>query len=259
MSHKQNQPHSLYTFPNKLAMIIYEKLGTAEGFVNFQHKLQFAENIMDLIELLGEFETQNQCVNIFTGKPITVKLDRVIMQRMKQIWYRGGYLLINYIVQNDEKFIQWTDYKFEYPEHDTSTQDVEQMPSLISLKAKDEVSSEKPLLRIGQKLPDRVVYKGQDPHWLTETAELKYTVGDKYYPYFESAQDILKSEHWTKDVPRDYYDDTASIAYHFWYQHAIVFRVNAWRMAKQMESIEFGLDSDDGAKSGKYSDVTKLE
>ena len=52
---ESGQPHAVYTFSENIDDVILEKLGVAEGLLDFQHKLQFADNIVDLAELLLEW------------------------------------------------------------------------------------------------------------------------------------------------------------------------------------------------------------
>jgi hypothetical protein len=237
---KQSGSHSQYTFPDKIPKLIDEKLGMAEGFIDTQKKITFAENIFDLMKLLLIFERKGECKNNFSGKQIKKKIDQVNFGKTSQIFYNGGYLLSTYAIEHDNKYCTNEEYLFEYPENfDPKTQTIEQLPSLIGLKSKDELSGNEPLKRIAQAVPEKVAYAGEDPTWLTEVALLKYEKNGVFYPYFNTIGDIKNSEHWTKDVPLNYLDNTFNTVWRYFEHYVNEFRADAWIMARQMTIMDF--------------------
>lgn len=244
MSMKNNTKHAQYTFPNKIPLLIDEKLGMAEGFIDTMKKITFAENMYDLVKLLVVFERKGECKNTLTGKPIKKRVDMDLVNKIEQIMTRGGYLRRTFIIENDNKHILKEEYLYEYPEVVYTNEDIELMPSLLGLKSKDELSGNEPLKRIAVAVPEKVAYANEDPTWLTETAKLQYLKNGVYYPYFETVGDIMNSEHWTKDVPLNYLDNTFNTVWQYFYDLIIEFRADAWIMARQMENIDYSDDED---------------
>ena len=78
------QTNQLYDHPRDLADLIYRKLGVGEGFVSFQHKLQFLEVLIDTIQVIKQAEVAGMTVNEFTKKPIKTKLNMQIVNNFLQ-------------------------------------------------------------------------------------------------------------------------------------------------------------------------------
>ena len=239
MSLQNNKSHSVYTFPNKIPGLIDEKLGFSEGMIDTMKKITFAENIVDLMKLLAVFERKGECKNGFSQKPIEKKIDKELMYKIDQIMNQGGYLRTTFALQNDNKYIENEEFLFEYPDQVFQNQDIQQLPPLLGLKSKDELSGNEPLKRIAVAVPEKVAYANEDPTWLSETAKLKYEKNGKFYPYFETVGDIMNSEHWTKDVPLNYLDNTFNTIWRFFYEYINEFRADAWIMARQMDQMDF--------------------
>jgi hypothetical protein len=152
---------------------------------------------------------------------------------------QGGYLRTTFAVQNDNRYIENEEFLFEYPDEVMQNQDIQQLPPLLGLKSKDELSGPEPLKRIAVAVPEKVAYANEDPTWLSETAKLKYEKNGSFYPYFETVGDIMNSEHWTKDVPLNYLDNTFNTIWRFFYEYINEFRADAWIMARQMDQMDF--------------------
>lgn len=240
MSMANNKAHSVYTFPNKIPGLIDEKLGMAEGFIDTMKKITFAENIVDLMKLLAVFERKGECKNHFSGKLIKKKIDQDLMQKIDQIMNVGGYLLTTFAFDGiGNKYIRNEEYLFEFPDEIADDQEIEQLPALLGLKSKDELSGPEPLKRIAVAVPEKIAYRNEDPTWLSEVAKLKYEKNGKFYPYFETVGDIINSEHWTKDVPLNYLDNTFNTIWRFFYEYINEFRADAWIMAREMDGLDF--------------------
>lgn len=98
------QPRSVYSHPSEVADQIFAKLGIIEGFLDFSHRFQFAENLMDCVSIIRNCENQGMLVNQFSHKPIQTHFDSGIIEKLEQIWFQGGYLLTEYVVQNQNKY-----------------------------------------------------------------------------------------------------------------------------------------------------------
>ena len=239
------QPRSVYTHPMEVADQIFAKLGIIEGFLDFSHRFQFAENLIDCISIIKNCENQGMMVNQFSHKPIQTKLNDEMVDKLNQIWFQGGYLRTTYAIQRDNKYVVNEEYLFEYPDeidHDTET--IEQLPPLLGMKPKDEISSETPLKRIGVAVPECIAYANEDPTWLTESAKLKYEKNGNFYPYFETVGDILNSEHYTKDVPLNYYDNTTTTLFRTWKHFGDPIRVMCWKIARELKTPELAIVSE---------------
>ena len=256
---QSGQPHKLYTFSEKIDEIIFEKLGVAEGFIDFQHKLQFIDDMIDLAEMMiaweGETEEDNELLNNFTGKPVPTKVDRKTIGFMTQIWYHGGYFVHQHIETTDTDEIIQTKFYFEPPdEYDHMTMEIEPAPALISMKSRDELSSDKPLLRIGEVVPNKIAFKYEDPILLSKEGKLQYEVDGKIYDRYKTDEDIENDIDYTKDVPRSYYDRTTSNLWSAIKSYVDKFRVGAWRMAKEMNEWQFNEEHEDT----DYSETTEM-
>ena len=223
---------------------IFAKLGIIEGFLDFSHRFQFAENLMDCVSIIRNCESQGMLVNQFSHKPIQTTFDLDIIEKLEQIWFVGGYLLTEYAVQNDNKYEKRMEYLFEYPDNVNDGDDIEQIPPLLGMKPKDEISGDSPLIRIGVAIPENIAYKNQDPTWLSESAGLKYEKNGNYYPYFETVGDIINSEHWTQDVSRSYYDITTTIIFRNWKVYGDIVRVLCWKIARELKEPTLAIVSE---------------
>ena len=223
---------------------IFAKLGIIEGFLDFSHRFQFAENLMDCVSTIRNCESQGMLVNQFSHKPIQTTFDLDIIEKLEQIWFVGGYLLTEYAVQNDNKYEKRMEYLFEYPDNVNDGDDIEQMPPLLGMKPKDEISGDSPLIRIGVAVPEKIAYANCDPTWLTESAGLKYEKNGSFYPYFETVGDILNSEHWTQSVSRSYYDITTTIIFRNWKVYGDIVRVLCWKIARELKTPELAIVSE---------------
>ena len=251
------QPHKLYTFSEKIDDIIFEKLGVAEGFIDFQHKLQFIDDMIDLAEMLiaweGQTEEENELLNNFTGKPIPTKVDRKIIGFMKQIWYHGGYFLHEHLETEDMDMVTKTWFCFSPPNYNPSYQEIEPAPALVSMKARDSLSSSNILMRIGEPVPNKIAYKNEDPILLSKEAKLQYEVGGKIYDRYTKDEDIDNDIDFTKDVSRNYYDFTTSILWMAIKPFVDKFRKNAWKIAKEVREYQV-TDMDER----EYNEATEL-
>ena len=223
---------------------IFAKLGIIEGFLDFSHRFQFAENLMDCVSTIRNCESQGMLVNQFSHKPIQTTFDLDIIEKLEQIWFVGGYLLTEYAVQNDNKYEKRMEYLFEYPDNVNDGDDIEQIPPLLGMKPKDEISGDSPLIRIGVAVPEKIAYANCDPTWLTESAGLKYEKNGSFYPYFETVGDILNSEHWTQSVSRSYYDITTTIIFRNWKVYGDIVRVLCWKIARELKTPELAIVSE---------------
>ena len=252
---ESGQPHSVYSFPLEPHELILEKLGVAEGFIDFQHKLQFIENIIDLSEILENAEDSGLLVNKFTKDQIKIKLDRHNNDFMRQIWYHGGYFVHKHEVTEDSDIISQTWFHFEPPEdYDHMTMEIETAPALISMKSRDELSSDKLLLRIGEAIPNKFAYKYEDPVLLSKEGKLQYEVKGKIYDRYETDEAIENDIDYTKDVPRSYYDRTTSNLWSAIKPYVDRFRICAWQMAKEMNDWQFNEEQGET----DYSESTEL-
>ena len=235
------QTNVVYDHPRDLADLIYRKLGVAEGFVSFQHKLQFLEALIDAIQVIQEAENAGMCINENTKKPINTKLDRSTVNRLLQVWEKGGYLYTRYN-KDTKNFIDIAGeyYLFEYPDWQlTELEEVARMPALFSLKSKDEISSEDFFMRINEAVLEREAYRWQDPIQLCENGHLEYEKNGILIPFFKTKQDIERSTNMTMHVPRLYYDVMTTIAWREAKRWVDKLRVNLWLMAQEMEELKF--------------------
>ncbi len=229
------QPRSVYTHPSEVSDQIFAKLGIVEGFLDFSHRFQFAENLMDCVSIIQNCEKYGMLVNQFSHQPITMTLDQEVVYKLTQIWFQGGYLLTEYVVQNDNKYEERMEFLFEYPDEIGDEDSIEQLPPLLGMKPKDEISGDEPLIRIGVAVPEKIAYANQDPTYLSESCGLKYLKGGFEYPYFETVGDIINSEHWTQSVSRSYYDITTTILFRNWKAYGDIVRVMCWKIARELK------------------------
>lgn len=247
MSQQKNQKDShqqtnlLYDHPRDLADLIYRKLGVGEGFVSFQHKLQFLEVLIDTIQVIRQAEIDGMCINEFTKKPIKKKLDNDSVNKFLHVWEKGGYLYTRYVkVGREVTDIDEEVYLFSHPDWVlTELEEITRMPALFSLKSKDEVTSEDFFMRINEMVPEREAYRWHDPKLLCEVGKLDYENNGILIPFFKSKEDILNSYYYTMHVPRNYYDIYTSIAWREAKKWVDKIRTNLWQMAKEMEEIDF--------------------
>lgn len=238
----KSQTNQLYDHPRDLADLIYRKLGVAEGFVSFQHKLQFLEALIDTIQIIQEAENAGMCVNENTKQPIKTKLDRNVINKLLQVWEKGGYLYTKYS-ESSKNFIDiaYESYLFEFPDWKlTEFEEIARMPALFSLKSKDEISSEDFFMRINEAVPEREAYRWQDPIQLCENGHLEYEKNGMLVPFFKTAYDIDHSTNLTMHVPRLYYDVMTTVAWREAKKWVDKIRINLWMIAKELEEIKFG-------------------
>lgn len=250
MSFKQvtesGQPKNLYDHPRELPELIFRQLGVYIGFISFQHNFQGLTNLLMFLKLLRTIEDEDirkdykMLVNEHTKIPIKTKLDREALDRLEQVWERGGYLLTRY--QNiNENFVDIVEekYLYSYPDWElTENEEISRIPSLFGLKAKDEVSSENFLIRINEGVPEREAYRNQDPRWLCENGHLEYESNGVIIPYFKNYNDILNSTFYTQEVPRLYHDLLTTIAWRESIKPLTILHANIWKMAQELESVD---------------------
>ena len=240
------QTNQLYDHPRDLADLIYRKLGVGEGFVSFQHKLQFLEVLIDTIQVIKQAELSGMTVNEFTKKPIKTKLNMVAVNKFLHVWEKGGFLYTRYaeIDKNITDIIEDV-YLFSYPDFKLNDfEEITRMPALFSLKSKDEVTSEDFFMRINEMIPEREAYRWHEPRLLCEVGQLEYEKNGILIPFFKTKEDIMQSPFYTMHVPRNYYDIYTSIAWREAKKWVDVVRINLWQMAKEMEEIDFKSMSD---------------
>ena len=238
----KSQTNELYDFPRDLADLIYRKLGVGEGFISFQHKLQFLEVLIDTVQVIRQAENDGMSVNEFTKKPIATKLNQTACTKLLWVWERGGYLYTRYDKdKNNVSQIVEDVYLYEYPdwELDDIIEEITRMPALFSFKSKDEISSEDFFLRINEMVPEREAYRWHDPKLLCEMGKLDYEKNGVLIPFFKSRADIENSRYYKMHVPRNYYDTYTSIAWREAKKIVDVIRTNLWQMAKEMEEMNF--------------------
>lgn len=240
------QPKNIYNHPRSVAELIYRILGVYIGFVSFQHNFQGLVDLLNHLKFLRAMEDEDirkgygMLVNEHTGLPIKTKLDRELLNRLEQVWERGGYLLTKY-VQVDETFVDISEevYLYEYPKFELDDFNVvSRIPALFSMKAKDEVSSERFLIRINEAVPVAEAFKNCDPEWLSENGKLEKERNGVIIPRFKTYEDILTSTNTIQEVPRIYHDIMTTIA---WRESLTILNplhVNVWRIAKDLEDTE---------------------
>ena len=240
----QKSPHQqtnqLYDHPRDLADLIYRKLGVGEGFVSFQHKLQFLEVLIDTIQVIRQAELDGMAINEFTKKPIKTKLNQNACEKLLHVWEKGGFLYTRYTnVSNNVTDIVEDVYLYYHPNWElTDLEEITRMPALFSLKSKDEVTSEDFFMRINELIPEKEAYRWHDPKLLCEVGQLEYEINGVLIPFFKNKGDILASEFYTMHVPRDYYDIYTSISWREAKKWVDKIRTNLWQMAKEMEEID---------------------
>lgn len=242
----KSQTNVLYDHPRDLADLIYRKLGVAEGFVSFQHKLQFLEALIDAIQVIQEAENAGMCINENTKKPIKTKLDRKLVNKLLQVWEKGGYLYTKYRKNSRDWIdIESESYLLEPPDWKLSEfEELARMPALFSLKSKDEISSEDFFMRINEAVPEREAYRWQDPIQLCENGQLEYEKNGMLIPFFKTHQDITNSTNFTMHVPRLYYDVMTTVAWREAKKWVDKLRVNLWLMAQELEELKFASDNE---------------
>ena len=111
------QTNELYDHTRDLADLIYRKLGVGEGFVSFQHKLQFLEVLIDTIQVIKQAELDGMTINEFTKKLIKTKLNMIAVNKFLHVWEKGGYLYTRYAkIGNNVTDIVEDVYLFSYPD-----------------------------------------------------------------------------------------------------------------------------------------------
>ena len=240
------QTNELYDHPRDLADLIYRKLGVGEGFVSFQHKLQFLEVLIDTIQVIKQAELDGMTINEFTKKLIKTKLNMIAVNKFLHVWEKGGYLYTRYAkIGNNVTDIVEDVYLFSYPDWElTELEEITRMPALFSLKSKDEVTSEDFFMRINEMIPEREAYRWHEPRLLCEVGKLDYESNGVLIPFFKNKEEILASQYYTMHVPRNYYDIYTSIAWREAKKWVDIIRINLWQMAKEMEEIDFKLALD---------------
>lgn len=241
------QPKNLYFYPREIAELIYRDLGVFLGFLSFQHNFQALMGLLQHLKMLRTMEDEEirmnygLLVNEHTKKPIKTKLDRFALDKLEQVWERGGYLYTKYIqVNNNFIDIEREEYLYSYPDRPLDkSEEIIRMPSLFGLKSKDEVSSEVYLMRINEAVPEREAYRYQDPVQLCENGKLEYEKDGVMMPFFKSYKDIENSTFLTQEVPRLYHDVMTSIAW----RESLVWlnrlNVNLIAIARDLEIIDF--------------------
>lgn len=240
------QPKNVYSHPREVSELVYKQLGVYIGFVSFQHNFQGLTDLLINLKLLRTMEDEDKrmgygmLVNEHTKQPIKTRLDRDSLERLEQVWERGGYLLTRYEkVSEDVTDIKEEFYLYEYPEDLSDNEEIQRMPALFSMKSKDEVSSENVLMRINEAVPEREAYRFQEPRSFCENAKLEYEENGVMIPFFKSVSDIENSPYWTMHVPRLYHDIMTSIAWRESLKWIGRLHVNLWRVGKDLEAIEF--------------------
>lgn len=241
------QPKNVYNHPRSVAELIYRILGVYIGFVSFQHNFQGLVDLLNHLKLLRSMEDEDirkgygMLVNEHTKIPIKTKLDRDLINKLEQVWERGGYLLTRY-VQVDEGFIDIKEesYLFEYPDWELGDmEDIQRMPALFSMKSKDEVSSDRFFMRINESVLEREAYRYHDPEWLCENGKLEKEKNGVLIPYFKTYDDIMKSTRTTQEVPRLYYDTMTTISWRKSLEYLNPLHVNVWAIAQELERIDY--------------------
>ena len=261
---KDGQPKNLYLHPREISEFIYRNLGVYLGFLSFQHNFQGLVDMLTHLKLLRTMEDEDirmgygMLVNEHTKKPIKTRLDREALNKLEQVWEKGGYLLTR-LKQVNENFIDIEEekYLYEYPEWELQEgfEEVTRMPSLFGLKSKDEVSSEVFLMRINEGVLEREAYRNQDPVQLCANGKLEYEKDGVLIPFFKTYADIENSTFFTEEVPRLYHDTMTSIA---WRESLIWLNrlhVNIWKIGMELEAMDFMSPSKQTVKTKRIEEA----
>lgn len=243
-------PHSVYTYPLDVVIYLRDKLGVAEGQFDFAQPFKHAENTMDLIETVLEYEKQGLLTNDFSKTPCKTKLDQNSIDKMRQLWDKQTYLIITFDkMESTKKTLEEIVFVRPHPRHPRhdkcnlcihENQEYKELPSLSALKPREDQPLNRMLILIGEAVPEREAYEGEDPQQLTDIGGCYYDRGfGVKQPWFTSQEDIQNSPNYTKRVGQNYYDNTRKRLYKKWKKLSIILKVNIVTLAKEIQGFDY--------------------
>jgi len=197
---------------------ILAQLGVIKGFEHFNHRFQRAENVIDLVEWLTVCRENGLLVNKHSMKPIKIEFNPEILHKLFFVWKRNGFLLTQLIDKNVDfttqiTSVDWTKYLYSEPEKLEYNQDVSKLPSLRNMKPNDLITSNEYLIRVRELVPVSKAFEGEDPIQLSKSGKMQYDYKGKIWDMFETPDDIKNSIDFTKEVSRNYFDQTTNILF----------------------------------------------
>lgn len=212
------QPRKNYMHSANIDDEILAQLGVIKGFEHFNHRFQRAENVIDLVEWLITCRDNGLMLNKHSMKPIKTNFDSDVIRKLFFVWKRNGFLLTQ-LVDKEVDFttqitsVDWTRYLYSEPESLGYHQDISKLPSLRNMKPNDLITSNEYLIRIRELVPVKNAFEGEDPIQLSRSGKMQYDYKGKIWDMFEIPDDIKYSIDFTKEVSRNYFDQTTNILF----------------------------------------------
>lgn len=233
------QPRKNYSFSSNIDDGILAELGVIKGFEHFNHRFQRAENVIDLVEWLQTCKENGVLINKHSLKPIKTDFDPDVVWKLFFVWKRNGFLLTQLHhreITSTSKitFVKWIKYLYEEPEELEKDQEKEKIPSLRNMKPNDLTTSQEYLIRIRELVPVNLAFEGEDPIQLSKSGMMQYEWQGKIYDMFETKEDIEDSIDFTKEVSRNFYDQTTNILFDQFDPLANNVMVTAFKMMKEI-------------------------
>lgn len=246
------QPTKTYSHPITFAEELIQRLGVAEGFEAFQHRLQYAEQVMIVIDFALEGIKQRRHVNKITRKEAKVTIDLDVVKKMKYIFWNGVHLAI---FRNPFSPHEISENKIIYPyEKPPRNCEIRNLPSMRNLFPRNELSGKNWWVAIQEPVLVRHAFENEDPATLSLQGGFVDKFSDGTMPKFRSYDEIESSVDYTYHVSQNYYNKVLGTLFTEWFRYSVQVHTQLSVLVEELRS--FGFDSQD---SGYVPDVSPLE
>ena len=253
VTRESGQPTKTYSHPITFADDLFSRLGVAEGFSAFQHRLQYAEQIMIALDFALEGIKQGRHINKITKKEAKVILDEVAVKKMQCLFRHGVNLAI---FRNPFAPHEISENKIIYPfDKPPRNCELRRLPSMRNLFPRDALTQKQSWsVEIQEPVLVRHAFENEDPATLSLQGGFVDKFSDGTMPKFRSYDEIEGSVDYTYHVSKNYYNKVLGTVFTEWYEQSKIVHTNLNVLIEELRS--FGIDSQE---TGYVPDITPLE
>jgi len=252
VTRESGQPTKTYAHPITFADELIARLGIAEGFSAFQHRLQYAEQVMIVIEFALQGIKQGRHINKITRKEAKVTIDMDLVKKMKYLFWNGVKLAI---FRNPFSPHEISENKIIYPyEKPPRNCEIRNLPSMRNLFPRNELSGKNWWVAIQEPVLVRHAFENEDPATLSLQGGFVDKFSDGTMPKFRSYDEIESSVDYTYHVSQNYYNKVLGTLFTEWFRYSVQVHTQLSILIEELRS--FGYESQD---SGYVPDVSPLE
>ena len=253
---ESGQPRKLYSHPITFPDELINMLGIAEGFSAFQHRLQFAEQMMSTIDYTLEGIRQKRHVNKLTKKEANVNFDMMAIKKMRTLFHYGVQLAIIRDPYNPHIIVE---NKILYPFDEINSPmlmncEKRRLPSIRNLFPRNDLSGKDWSVEIQEPVLCREAFENEDPATLSLQGGFVNKFSDGTMPRFSSHDDIENSNDSPYHVSKHYYNKVMNLLFDEWRNYNIIVKTQISVFIEELRSFNF-----DYEEVGYTPSVTPLE